>query len=239
MRARTGAARSPMPPEKTSVSSPPSVAASAPIAFLRLVAEERRPRRRRAGRWPRARADRACRRSTRRRRAGPSARLQQIVERVDASCPRCAAGRASTPGSRSPERVPIGMPEVGVKPMVVSTQRPLAHRREARAGAEVREHDPPARRLGAGDPRELLDQERVREAVEAVAPHAAPPRSGAGWRAAARRAAWSRWNAVSKQATCGSAGAARAHRLDDGDLGGQVVRVERARAAGARRGPRA
>jgi hypothetical protein len=33
MRARTLAARSPMPPEKTIVSSPPSVAASAPIAF--------------------------------------------------------------------------------------------------------------------------------------------------------------------------------------------------------------
>ena len=33
---------------------------------------------------------------------------------------------ASTPGSRSPHRVPMIKPSSGVKPMLVSTDRPLA-----------------------------------------------------------------------------------------------------------------
>ena len=40
-----------------------------------------------------------------------------------------------------------------------------------------------------------------------------------------------RWNAVSKHATCGSRGRARAHRLDDRDLGREVIGRERGDAA--------
>ena len=61
------------------------------------------------------------------------------------------------PGSRSPERVPMTSPEVGVNPMVVSTW-PSLHRREARAGAEVGQDDPAAASSAPGDPRQLFHQ---------------------------------------------------------------------------------
>ena len=63
--------------------------------------------------------------------------------------------------------------------------------------------------------------------MEPVAPDAeapVPPRDRDDLRGPA---ASSRWKAVSKQATCGTPGTARADRLDQRDLPGQVFRVER------------
>ena len=114
-----------------------------------------------------------------------------------------------TPGSSEPQRVPIGRPSTAVKPIVLATLRAGLERAHARAVAEV-QHDGAAARRAA------------RRA--AAAPRRCTRRTGRGSRSAARPRSCSsagsanicassgcvRWNAVSKQATCGSSAAARA-----------------------------
>ena len=71
-----------------------------------------------------ARANRAGRDSFRRRRAA-RIRGSPCVEIAPRSCPRRAPGSTPRPGSRSPVRVLITNPAVGVKPMLVSMLLPL------------------------------------------------------------------------------------------------------------------
>ena len=127
--------------------------------------------RRRATSSPRVRADRACRRSSRRRRGGPIP-VEQVVESSRRHAARCAPRYRTTPGSRSPERVPIITPPVGVKPM--RGVDAAASRTAARLAPLPRwaRMTRPRAAFGAGDALELPHQIRVRQAVEAVAPHA-------------------------------------------------------------------
>ena len=112
--------------------------------------------------------------------AGVGARARRARPR--ASSP-CRTSHSTSPGSTLPERVAITMPSSGVKPIVVSTERPSADRGERGAGAEVAGDDPRAAR----QPEQLGRAPRgvgVREAVEAVA---AQRRSARATRAAPRR----------------------------------------------------
>ena len=77
----------------------------------------------------------------------------------------------TSPGSRSPERVLIGTPAVGVKPMLVSTDLPSTHRRQARAVAEVGEDDPALCRFRSGQAGQFSHQKRIRQPVKPVPPH--------------------------------------------------------------------
>ena len=77
----------------------------------------------------------------------------------------------TSPGSRSPERVLIGTPAAGVKPMLVSTGFALMHRRQARAIAEVGEDDPAVCRFRSGQAGQFVHQKRIRQTVKPIAPH--------------------------------------------------------------------
>ena len=112
---------------------------------------------------------------------------------------------------------------------------PAGQRAHAGAVAEVQHHGlararRARRRCGQHDGDVLVGQ-----AVEAVAPHAAPRRAPAAARTSARRAGCVRWNAVSKQATCGSSGSALEQRADRREVVRLVQRRERDAASRARR----
>ena len=193
--------RSPTPPVNTSVSRP------------RGWRPSRRSRR--AGDARRRRARDAPRASSR----ASSSRMSDVPASPTSpdSCssasaislrgmPACSCSHSSRPGSTEPERVAITRPSSGVKPIVVSTERPssTAHR------------DAPAPRW----------QVTIRLSVRARARRRAPPRRRArarGSRTGARRSApaihggarrWPRrggseaWKAVSKHATSGTSGSA-------------------------------
>ena len=78
----------------------------------------------------------------------------------------------TSPGSRSPERVLIGTPAVGVKLMLVSMGLPSMHRRQARAIAEVSEDDPALCRFRSGQAGQFSHQKRIRQPVKPVPAYA-------------------------------------------------------------------
>ena len=83
----------------------------------------------------------------------------------------CAAGGARSPASIEPERVAIGTPSSGLKPIVVSTERP--------SRTAVTEQPPPRWQTTSRGDAHLLGRPLHREAVEAVAadaPLVAPAR---------------------------------------------------------------
>ena len=119
----------------------------------------------------------------------------------------CSAIHSTAPGSSAPERVAITRPSSGVKPIVVITLRPSTHRGERGAAAEVRHHEPAhAGREGI----HATGRPGVRDAVEPVDHDALAP-NAPGARRCARRGTVV-WNAVSKQANCGTSGHAARHR---------------------------
>ena len=219
MPARTAAACSPMPPVNTSVSRPPSTAASAPICLRTLVAEHRRrPGPRAASLRPPRRAASACRDVVaRERRAARTRGRRARSRRVGVEPVLPAAGSTSTPGSRSPVRVPITTPPVGVRPIVVSTD---ARRARAARLAPL----PRCAMHGAAraSPRRRADDVLVRQAVEAVAadarvrtsasrqgkPCATSGRCG-GTRCRSRRPAGSVRDALARRARCTASAAGR------------------------------
>ena len=103
-------------------------------------------------------------------------------------------------------RVPIGRPSSAVKPIVLSTLRPSCERAHRGAAAEMGDDHPAASRCRARPRGRRLGDVFVGQAVKAVAADALGIEAAAGWRSGRRRASWPRWNAVSKQATCGSSG---------------------------------
>ena len=119
--------------------------------------------------------------------------------------PARGRGGRSTPGSRSPARVPIDdARRVGVKPIVVSIDRPSRTAHEARAVPEVGDHGA-AEHVGADGARR-----RTRTRGRGSRSGARRRRRAAREREPLRATrAGSRWNAVSKHATCGTPGSAR------------------------------
>ena len=104
--------------------------------------------------------------------SSPDSRIDHVAELLCAHVVRCAPDMPTKPGSRSPERVPIGTPAVGVKPMLVSIGLAITHRRQARAVAKVREDDAAAVAASGRRGAPALHQEGVGKAVKSVAPHA-------------------------------------------------------------------
>ena len=117
-------------------------------------------------------------------------------------------------------------PEVGVKPIVVSMQRPP--RTAARLAPEPRwaRMTRPRAASGAGDPGQLLHQIGVRQAVEAVAPDPGglePPRDRHDLGDARQVVMEGRVEARD----LGQVGIEPPERLDQRDLARQVIRVVR------------
>ena len=216
--ARTAAARSPTPPVKTSASSPPSAAAIAAIAGAQAVDVdvEREPGAVVARRAP----------STSRMSAVPASAEQArlVLERRRPSrrrrSPRARAATAAGRGRRARARRHH-------EPL----ERREAHRRVDRARRRApRASEAPAPRWQVDDARVAPPASSsrapprgvgVREPVEAVAAHApalAPRRRQRVGRRGRREVAW---NAVSKHATAGTPGSARARRASSAasDLG--------------------
>ena len=79
---------------------------------------------------------------------------------------------SSSPGSTVPERVAITSPSIGVNPIVVSTDRPVADRRQRRAGAQVAGDEPQAVLGAAQQLGRAARGAGVGEPVEAEAPQA-------------------------------------------------------------------
>ena len=77
-----------------------------------------------------------------------------------------------SPGSRSPERVLIGNPEAGVKPMLVSMLLPSRTAARLAPLPRCARHDAAARGRRVAPAREFLQQEGVRQPMESVALHA-------------------------------------------------------------------
>ena len=155
----------------------------------------------------------------------------EVLEGLDPLDSPCWRAQSSAPGSRSPLRVAITSPSSGVKPMVVSTDRPPATavtdappprwQTITRSPCLRRRHQGvgPADRPGATEPM---------EAVAADTPAGHPVgRNGVGGAGGAARPAW---KAVSKQATEGTFGQEPPGRVDAGERrrvvqGGQVVQL--------------
>ena len=177
-----------MPAVNTSVSMPP------------ITATRRRHAWPRSGRRPRPRAPPTRRRPHGRRAASPcrpSRRTGRAARSRGRAGGRRCRGRArrrrgrrarnrwsTTPGSRSPLRVAITIPPVGVRPMVVSTEAPSTTAHRLAPAAEVRHHGPT--QLPGTD---AADDVLVGEAVEAVAAHARAPRPRGAGRSGPPRAA--------------------------------------------------
>ena len=86
------------------------------------VERERAPRG--SPRRARARAARACRRCRPARAGRSGARARRPARLAESAS--CSSSHSSSPGSTLPERVAITRPSSGVKPIVVSTERPSA-----------------------------------------------------------------------------------------------------------------
>ena len=222
MRRRTSGEFSPIPPAKTRVSRPPSAAASAPSAGLGPVAEQLdRLGGPDVGVLPGQEVAEVGAGLRDTEQAGFV--IDEVVELVDRQPPDRIRNR-TRPGSISPQRVPMTSPEVGVRPIVVSMQRPS--RTAARLAPEPRwaRMTRPSGRLRAGDPGQLLHQIGVGEAVEAVATdpgRLVPPRDRDDLRDARQVVMEGRVEARH----LGQLGIEAQERLDRSDLAGQVVGV--------------
>ena len=84
----------------------------------------------------------------------------------------------------------------------------MVHSRQARTVAEMSEYHPALRGVNSGQAGQLFHQERIRQPVKPVPPHALRF-VAAGDRQQAGHARRSWWKAVSKQATCGRSGKRR------------------------------
>src|SRR5215831_7295366 len=125
--------------------------------------------------------------------------------RVSASTPRSRSRKTSAPGSTEPERVAIGTPSSGLKPIVVSTERPFR--------TAVTEQPPPRWHATI---RAASSCDTTHCTAIPWNPYRRTPqsrqRSGIAYVDAASGIV--EWNAVSKTATCGTPGsAARASRI--------------------------
>ena len=167
----------------------------------RRDAVARRPRARAARRAPRdASSSSTLRRAAEAEQAGLV--LERVLELVRRRSRRAAAGRGALRGRPSPERVAIGTPSSGLKPIVVSTERP--------SSTAVTEQPPPrwqTTRRGDGHllGRPLRPRGRGSRSGGSPTPRAsaaAPRRSRASGGIVA-------WKAVSKTATCGTSGQRR------------------------------
>ena len=188
-------------------------------------------------RRPRARAPRACRPVPASPAAPTRARAPSASSATGTPC-RCAS-HSTSPGSTLPDRVAITRPSSGVKPIVVSTERPPRTAAQRGARAEVARDDARVRAVAPAARRRAATRRRAtaRGTRSGAAPPALAPRGGQRVRAR-RPAAASAWNAVSKQATCGHARQRAPHGVQRGERAGLVQRRElgqRARAASAPR----
>ena len=138
------------------------------------------------------------------------------------------AGRSA--GSSEPERVAIGTPSSGLKPMVVSTERPSRTARHRAAAAEMADDEAlgraPARRPTAPRGRGSRSGGCATAPASARAPRRRTPPPGIV-----------AWNSVSKTATCGAR--ERRARIVDRSEGRRVVqRRELGQRAQLARAPR-
>ena len=104
----------------------------------------------------------------------PGLVLERVGHLAGGQAGAAPGATAAGPGRPSPERVAITRPSSGVKPIVVSTERPSSTAHSEAPGAEVAGHDPA--RTGRELPR-AAGGVGVREAVEAEPAHpvALPP----------------------------------------------------------------
>ena len=170
--------------------------------------------------------------------AGQADEARLVLERVGQLRSRqspCSSSQSTSPGSTLPDRVAITRPSSGVKPIVVSTDRPprIAHSDAPAPRWQLTIRSPPPRSARAARP----PGGRPRRG------RARGSRTGAGPSAPARRRAARRsprpagrvaWKAVSKQATAGTSGQRRRHRVERGE---RLRLVERAPGRPARAAP--
>ena len=118
---RRAGERSPTPPVNTSASSPPRLAVIAAIEPQTMAVDRERELRVAVA------ATAAREHVAHVRRSGQPEQSRSALERMLDVCrvdPRRRISQSTRPGSTLPERVAITMPSSGVKPMVVSTERP-------------------------------------------------------------------------------------------------------------------
>ena len=205
--ARTRAECSPMPAVKTRASSPPSaavIAATAPATRYVYT-----PSASCADSSSEGAASSARRPLPSDRPSRPDSSFRaRSTSSTDSPCSRWT--KRSAPGSIEPDRVAIGTPSRGEKPIVVSTERPPSYGRHRAATAEV------------ADDQAQISQQRHPEArtpARRTTARTARGSRSAGFptlrasSAVARRSRPRRgivvWNEVSKTATCGTLGKAR------------------------------